>query len=59
MASLQRDVGGLEAIVQNLDDRCRTLDRQCVALYNDAYNNLAFVSPNGPAEDELVSTCTY
>ena len=73
VGSLERDIDGLEAIVLNLDSRCRKLDRQCgrldsrcrkldrqvVALYDDAASNRPFVPPNGPDEDELASTCIY
>ena len=65
---LERDVGGLEAIVLNLDNKHRRLNRryggllkldeQFEALYTAA-NGRPFVSPNGPDEDELVSTCIY
>ena len=69
VASLERDVDGLEAIVLNLDTKCRRLskrygkllrlDEQVVALYDDAANGRPFVSPDGPDEDELVSACVY
>ena len=59
VGSLERDIGGLEAIVLNLDSRCRKLDRQVIALYDDAASNRPFVPPNGPDEDELASTCVY
>ena len=67
--SLERDVGGLEAIVLNLDHKRRRqsrryggllkLDEQLEALYDDANNGRPFVSPDGQDEDELVSTCIY
>ena len=69
VGSLERDVEGLEAIVLNLDTKRRrlskrygrllNLDKQVEALYDDAANGRPFVSPDGPDEDELVSTCVY
>ena len=66
---LERDVGGLEDIVLNLDNKRRRLNRryggllkldeQLEALYAAAANGWPFVSPSGPDEDELVSTCIY
>ena len=52
VATLERDVSGLEAIVKNLD-------HQVFQLYNDAVQHRLFVLPNGPPEDELVTCCVF
>ena len=63
---LERDVGGLKAIVLNKRRRLNRryggllkLDEQLEALCAAAANGSPFVSPNGPDEDELLSTCIY
>ena len=60
VGSLQRDVSGLEAIVRNLDKHKNHLDKltdQLVLLLFDAKHDRPFLLPNGPPEDEIVSTC--
>ena len=46
--------------MKNLDGRREAferLDYQVFQLFNDAEQHRHFVLPNGPPEDELVSTC--
>ena len=60
VGSLQRDVSGLEAIVRNLDKHKNHLDKltdQLVLLLFDTEHDRPFLLPNGPPEDEIVSTC--
>ena len=60
VASLERDVVGLEAIVINLDQMRKTfvtLDNQVGKLWEDAEGGRPFLPPNGPPKDELVSIC--
>ena len=56
---MERDMGGLETIVLNLDherEDLERMDKQLVKLL-DADQNQPFAPLNGPPEGDLVSTC--
>ena len=46
----ERDVAGLEAVIQNLDKDFDTLESQVVRLFVDTSTNQWFVPPSGPPE---------